>query len=208
MQEKTLEYYIAKQKDGHKGTENYAMTNSGYIKLMNFLQEKIPEAGIILDIGCNTGYECGMIKTEKRIVIGIDLGEEFITKAKERGVDARVMDMHNLDFAPGYFDAVYVNNTLEHTYDAVQALSEIYRVLKDNGIAIICMPADCLNMDFVGGNWDKSLHLWKPTYAQFLNTLKFIGFKFEAEMIDMYEKFGLKNESSNNIYMVAVCTKL
>lgn len=52
----------------------------------------------------------------------------------------RKIDLLALPFAADYFDFVIVNHVLEHVDDDTRALSEIYRVLKPGGIAILQTP--------------------------------------------------------------------
>jgi SAM-dependent methyltransferase len=201
--------YIKSQVEGHRKTEIYALTNPGYIRLMKHLHTKIPEAGFILEIGCNTGYECVMIQNQSRQVMGIDIGEDFVVKALDLGIEAAVMDMHEMNFKDGIFDCVYMNNTLEHAHTPAKVLSEIFRVLKKGGTIVICVPADYKNRDYISTqNWDPALHLWKPTPEEFKRTVTDAGFEItEYEEIDSESMFGLENKASYNHYMVIVCKK-
>ena len=49
-------------------------------------------------------------------------------------------DLKSMDFIDNSFDLVICNHVLEHIEDDVQALKEIYRVLKNSGIAILQVP--------------------------------------------------------------------
>lgn len=50
------------------------------------------------------------------------------------------IDITNINFPDEYFDFIIANHVLEHLYDYKQALKEIYRVLRRNGIAILQTP--------------------------------------------------------------------
>jgi SAM-dependent methyltransferase len=50
------------------------------------------------------------------------------------------MDVHEIPFAENTFDVVFCNHVMEHVDDDIQAMSEIYRVLKPGGWAIIQSP--------------------------------------------------------------------
>lgn len=52
------------------------------------------------------------------------------------------MDISQLSFPDGYFDAIVCNHVLEHVPDDRKALSELYRVLKPGGWASIQVPID------------------------------------------------------------------
>ncbi len=50
------------------------------------------------------------------------------------------MDITKIDFPNGYFDAIICNHVLEHIPDDLQAMRELYRVLKPGGWAILQVP--------------------------------------------------------------------
>ena len=49
-------------------------------------------------------------------------------------------DMRNLPFKDNEFDFVYASHVLEHIDDDIKALTEVKRILKSNGIAILPIP--------------------------------------------------------------------
>jgi len=51
-----------------------------------------------------------------------------------------LVDITNLPFEEGIFDAVICNHVLEHIPDDKKALDEIYRILKPGGFAILQVP--------------------------------------------------------------------
>lgn len=207
MNEISPDEYITKQIEGHRTTEKYALTTD-YLKLIQWLHKKIPY-GKVLDLGCNTGYESLMIKEKNRDVVGIDIGPEYINKARKRGIEAYVMDMHKLEgLSPESFDCVYANNVLEHSIYPDIALREIYIVLKPDGILVACLPSDYRNPNFYSEYWDSTLHVWKPTLQQLNDTVVGAGFRIlELVELDAKKLFGLENASSNNLYEVLRCQK-
>ena len=55
------------------------------------------------------------------------------------GVDRQV-DLQNLPFADRSYDFIFASHVLEHIPDDLKAISEISRVLKPNGIAVLPVP--------------------------------------------------------------------
>lgn len=100
--------------------------------------------GRVLDVGVGTGI-CLPRYTRASSVIGIDLSEAMLRRARKRAVDLNlanieslaVMDAEHLEFADESFDAVvaqYVVNTVPHPEDA---LDEFARVVKPGGEIIL-----------------------------------------------------------------------
>lgn len=97
----------------------------------------------ILDIGFGNGYlEKLIFKKGTCIIKGIDISEDMVRKAtavNKRYVDAGKIsfalgDCCNLDFEDQSFHVVTTINTIYFWEDTRKGLSEIYRVLSENGI--------------------------------------------------------------------------
>src|SRR5207253_10292090 len=76
---------------------------------------------------------------------GVDLTDAAVDLARKRfelfGLpgEFRAADAESLDFADESFDLVYSHGVLHHTPDIAAAVSEIHRVLKPRGQAIIML---------------------------------------------------------------------
>jgi SAM-dependent methyltransferase len=51
-------------------------------------------------------------------------------------------DLHNIPLEDNRFDVVFCNHVMEHVDDAIQCMSELYRVMKPGGWAIMQVPQD------------------------------------------------------------------
>ncbi|HEU5291888.1 MAG TPA: class I SAM-dependent methyltransferase [Cyclobacteriaceae bacterium] len=67
-------------------------------------------------------------------------GEKYITADIESPLAKVKMDIHQIPFEENRFDVVLCNHVLEHVRDDIQAMKEIYRVLKPGGFAIMQIP--------------------------------------------------------------------
>src|SRR6185369_4275006 len=65
-------------------------------------------------------------------VVGVDASETMIAAARERGLDAHVVDGEKLDFGPE-FDAVFSNAALHWMLDAKAVAGGVFRALKPGG---------------------------------------------------------------------------
>lgn len=90
----------------------------------------------VLDIGC--GWGDFLIKDPQNF-IGVDINEELLERARERGLKVAKFNAQKLPFPDEEFDGVYCNNVIEHLFpeEAYKMFQETERVLKPGGIFIV-----------------------------------------------------------------------
>lgn len=122
----------------------------------------------VLDVGCGSGYGTFYLaKNGVRKIIGIDISPNAMKFAKKHfklnNLEYIQMDTLNLKFEDNSFDAVISFDVLEHIDEKHQSkfISEIARVLNDEGIAYISCPNATVSM---GGN---PFHLKELTRREF-----------------------------------------
>jgi len=96
-----------------------------------------------LDIGCSTGGATLLVA--RRIGAKSVKGVDFVhtKEAIKRGVDAIDYDLNSgkpLPYGDKTFHIITCMETLEHIHDTDFLLSEIHRLLRDDGTAIIDIP--------------------------------------------------------------------
>jgi SAM-dependent methyltransferase len=98
----------------------------------------------LLDLGCwNGAFLTRVAQAERyRQLIGVDFVAEGVDSARERGFDARVVDLNAepLPFPDGHFDGVTHLAVLEHVFDPFAIIREIHRVLRPGGEFVIAVP--------------------------------------------------------------------
>ncbi len=67
---------------------------------------------------------------------------DYITADIESPLAKVKMDIHRIPFEANTFDVAFCNHVMEHVDDDIKAMSELYRVLKPGGWAIIQSPQD------------------------------------------------------------------
>lgn len=95
----------------------------------------------VLDMGCGLGC-VGRLKPDPAIeVYGLDIDEEAVAKAAQYE-NAQVWDLEaqQLPFDGEFFDAVLAKDILEHLQAPWVLVTEIYRVLRPDGIVIANVP--------------------------------------------------------------------
>ena len=103
----------------------------------------IPEnTNSLLDVGCASGYYTVHYSKKCSKVFGIDPNENLIKIAKEKypNLDFRKGSAEEIPFKDNSFDVVILSDVLEHVADEKKCLSEIHRVLKDDGKLILTVP--------------------------------------------------------------------
>ncbi len=100
----------------------------------------------ILDFGCGAGiFIERTIKYKPKKIVGIDISEVSIDKAKKRAnelgidVDYYVDNCEKTQFENNSFDIVYGTGILHHL-EFNKCLDEIYRILKSNGSFLFIEP--------------------------------------------------------------------
>lgn len=86
----------------------------------------------LIEFGAGAGQDAEKLIDAGLDVVAIDLSPENVTRARERGIDARVGDFYDLDFPDGAFAAGWAMSTFLHVPDADldRVLSEASRVLE------------------------------------------------------------------------------
>jgi len=100
---------------------------SPVVELLN-----LKEGEKILDLGCGDGILGLEIAKYKAEVIGMDLSENMVAKARENGLNARVMSVTDMPFN-GEFDAVFSNAMLHWVNEPKLAVENIAKALKVDG---------------------------------------------------------------------------
>lgn len=99
-----------------------------------YLQEKTNFFKQNLDVLHIAPEHCFMKPFEKQH------SDRYITADIESPLAKVKMDIHQMPFEDGKFDAVLCNHVMEHVRDDIQAMKEIRRVLKPGGWAIMQIP--------------------------------------------------------------------
>ena len=97
--------------------------------------------GKLLDVGCGNGNFLKTMQDKGWEVRGTDFDTQAINFAKEKyGVTVDLGDLRNINYPENSFDAITLNNVIEHLPNPVDVLEECKRILKPNGHLVVVTP--------------------------------------------------------------------
>ncbi len=101
----------------------------------------------ILDVGCGNARDIIYMIEQGTQVVGIDMSEGMVVEAKAdleklgyNDVTLEVGDATQLNYADNEFDKILCSEVIEHIPNADEALREMWRVLKPDGLLVLSTP--------------------------------------------------------------------
>lgn len=101
---------------------------------------EVNSSGSILDLGCDEGTWTLELakKMNSKNIYGVEIVDERSILAMEKGIHVEKSDLNlTFPFDDESFDVIHANQVIEHIGQLDNFISEISRVLKSNGYAII-----------------------------------------------------------------------
>ncbi len=169
---------------------------------------------VVGDLGCGTGFVSLALANEASIVFSIDNSRNMLkelstaaSKKDYKNIYPIKSSLDNLAIFDESLNVVFINMALHHIKDAKKAISEMYRVLKKDGIVII---SDVREHD---GEWAKEemFDEWLGfSNGQMTSWLEETGFKnIEIENTDLSCKgYSSKGEYTETGIFLATAVKL
>jgi ubiquinone/menaquinone biosynthesis C-methylase UbiE len=112
--------------------------------MAKLLVEQIPANGSVLEVAPGPGYFCiELAKLGRYQISGLDISRSFVEiarrNAREAGykIDFREGNASAMPFKDGSFDFTFCQAAFKNFSEPVKAISEMYRVLKPGGTAVI-----------------------------------------------------------------------
>lgn len=123
-------------------------------KRIETILEKVRPAGrTILEVGCNEGFVSRAMVEGGGTVTAVDYDPAMVAKAREQyGLNVVEGSIEAIPFEDDAFDVVVAGEVLEHLYNPLVGLKELFRVAKEQ--VVITLP--------VGEYWLGELtHQWE-----------------------------------------------
>ncbi len=129
----------------------------------------------VLDLACGEGYGANMLAREAECVVGIDIDGNVVEHARAKYTRG------NLEFIQGsilaipiegekLFDVITCFEAIEHVAEHDKLLSEVKRLLKEDGIFIVSTPNKAVYSD--APTFHNPFHVKELYFSQFEELLK------------------------------------
>lgn len=143
------------------------------------------EGKSILDVGCGTGRHLTCFRPDNKL-FGIDQSDEMLGTARERMGQAsfQIASAEEIPFDTNSFDLVYSVRVLQHIRNQEQAIREMVRVCKPNGMLII-----------VSYNSWSLLNLYKHVRMSWLGKILNLPFKMILGRRSFFGPWGFKYDN-------------
>jgi len=109
--------------------------------IVPFFQNYVQKGATVCDLGCGDGYGSLKFSQAGFSVTGVDVSDDMISKAKELNKNTSANfykgDIAHLPFLNQQFDAIVAINSLEWTESPLEVLTEMKRMVKENGMACV-----------------------------------------------------------------------
>ena len=195
-EKETERYYVSDDYISHSDKQQNLMDNLYHLARSFMLGRKYrltvrvtgKPHGTLLDIGSGTGYFASYMQVKGWTVTGVEINtrarEYSITKHRINALPPA--EIKNMD--DGYADVITFWHVLEHLYNPWEWITEVKRILKDDGRCIIALPnIDSADAAWFGSRWaalDVPRHLWHFSPAALVTFVTNNGFSCE-EIIPM-----------------------
>ncbi len=130
----------------------------------------------ILDVGCGTGYLLKELQNNRE-AYGIDISKQSLSFCKKRGLkNLKHWDIEEKPYPQITFNVVSALDVIEHIKNDTQAMKNIAKSLKKDGIIIFATPA----FPFLWSYWDELAgHYRRYDKKTLMKLFEDSGFKVE-----------------------------
>jgi len=163
----------------------------------------------VLEVACGAGMGLGYLKRFAKKVVGGDIDDKILEFAKKqyavrKDIEVKKFDAHSLPFSDKSFDVVILYEAIYYLAQPEKFVSEARRVLKENGVLLVCSP----NKDWA--DFNPSPYSTKYFSASELHSL--LSKKFsKVELFGAFSvtnKGGIKNRLTSFIKKTAISLHL
>ncbi|HEV3194163.1 MAG TPA: class I SAM-dependent methyltransferase [Polyangiaceae bacterium] len=96
----------------------------------------------VLDVGCGSGSVLAALRSPSHRLAGVEMSADAARSLQALGIEGYAVDLESdrLPFKDADFEVVLCYDVLEHVFSPSRLLGEIRRVLRPDGLALLCVP--------------------------------------------------------------------
>lgn len=153
----TKNYFLShKPKVGYANySEGMKISRRTFYERIKKINEKIGDKTRMLDIG--SAFGDSLLEARKlgwKEVYGVEISEYAVKVSRKRGLNIKMGTLVEARYPSNYFDAVTLQDVIEHVRAPKAEVKEIYRILKPGGIIFIVAPdAGNILRRLLGPHW-------------------------------------------------------
>lgn len=168
-------------------------TQPQHFRILNKLQNPLSPNNKLLDVGCFKGDFLNVAKNNKWKVYGTEISTEAINYALENyKIKIDQGTVIDIDYSFSFFDAIVINDVIEHLPNPKECLEKISKIIKKGGILYIGTPNfNSLSRYFFGKYWGAVIFPWH---------LQYFTVKTLSKLLKKYN-FEIKEVSTKNILL-------
>jgi SAM-dependent methyltransferase len=178
---------------------------SGQIIATQWLIDRLPRGGRVLDLGCGTGVPtAGMLVEAGVDVVGIDLSTEMLALARRAAPAGRFLAMDMLDVDPslGEFDAAaaFFSLLMLRRSDVQRVLRRVRGMLRPGGLVVIGMvegDMDYEPLDFLG----QRMHVSAYPLADLEAAIRAAGLHVHEVDVEEFEPASAEVPAERQLYL-------
>ena len=142
---------------GDRPGSSSTLTSTRYAQLLSALAPFVERHHAVLDVGCALGGFLNTLQSHGLThLAGVDQTEIYVAEAR-RSTNHRIElgNAESLPFEDGSFDAIVIEQVLEHLVHPLRAFEEARRVLRPDGVLCVGVPdaARYKNVPFFDYYW-------------------------------------------------------
>lgn len=162
----------------------YKLLNILFIPCRSFFRtSKVLEGGNYLDVGCGMGYFPMIMKNMGMESYGVEPGEFDRKMSVDYNLKIFNGTLDEAKYKDNFFDVITLNHVMEHVDKPMEMMTELNRILKNEGYLIIGVPvSDSLAFKLFGRFWsnlDTPRHLFTFSTGNLRQYAEKNGFKVE-----------------------------
>ncbi len=150
----------------------------------------------LLDFGAGTGEFCRIAQSKGFDVCALELSNERKKELSQRGIPV----ITPADLQPESFDAVFLNQVVEHLSRPREVLAFVHKILKSNGILWVAVP-NCRTVERLLKNHEFTTDTHKQVCIQHVNCF------INKTLRDLLNRSGFRIITDPRAYLKLACSR-